>query len=101
MNARLPPRPTPATTRPEPFLLGSVLPHLLSPFPTRLPPAYLSRSAQEAIHFLSLDPENEAYWTLGRKDDDVASRRRELIEGGSLVLPLFHWELACCFGTSY
>ncbi|GAA5876617.1 hypothetical protein JCM3774_006001 [Rhodotorula dairenensis] len=84
MNARPRPPPTPAATRPEPFLLAAVLPHLVSPFPTRLPPAVLSRSAQEAIHFLSLDPENEAYWTLGRKDDAVALRRRELTEAGNM-----------------
>ncbi|GAA5986131.1 hypothetical protein JCM10908_006423 [Rhodotorula pacifica] len=84
MSASRPHR-SPAATRPEPFLLSSVVPHLLSPFPTRgLPPTHLSRSAQEAIHFLSIDPDNEAYWTLGRKDDEVVVRRRELIEAGNL-----------------
>ncbi|POY72296.1 hypothetical protein BMF94_4598 [Rhodotorula taiwanensis] len=77
-------RPTAKSTRPTPFLLSSLLPHLLSPFPTALPPTYLSRSTQEAAHFLSLDPDNDAYWTLGRNDQQVALKRRELVEAGNL-----------------
>ncbi|BGP54934.1 hypothetical protein JCM8202_003444 [Rhodotorula sphaerocarpa] len=73
---------TAATTRPEPFLLAHILPHLLAPFPTALPPLVLSRSAQEAVHFLSLSPDSDEYWTLGRKDSQVALRRQELIEAG-------------------
>lgn len=76
---------TAATTRPEPFLLAHILPHLLAPFPTALPPLVLSRSAQEAVHFLSLSPDSDEYWTLGRKDSQVALRRQELIEGPSVL----------------
>ncbi|GAA5843032.1 hypothetical protein JCM9279_001836 [Rhodotorula babjevae] len=74
---------TASSTPPEPFLLG-ILHHLLSPFPSPLPPALLSHTTRQAIHYLSVSPDDEAYWTCGRKDDQVALRRQELVEAGNL-----------------
>ncbi|GAA6000655.1 uncharacterized protein JCM10292_000530 [Rhodotorula paludigena] len=88
---------TAATVPPEPFLL-SILPLLLAPFPSPLPRALLSQAASQAIHYLSVSPDDEAYWTLGRQDEAVALKRRELIEAGNLddlilSLPHFHFDL--------
>ncbi|GJN92458.1 hypothetical protein Rhopal_005488-T1 [Rhodotorula paludigena] len=88
---------TAATVPPEPFLL-SILPLLLAPFPSPLPTALLSQAASQAIHYLSVSPDDEAYWTLGRQDEAVALKRRELIEAGNLddlilSLPHFHFDL--------
>ncbi|TNY23301.1 hypothetical protein DMC30DRAFT_444537 [Rhodotorula diobovata] len=81
------PRPTSdrtaASTPPEPFLLG-ILHLVLSPFPAPLPPALLSQTTRQAIHYLSISPDEDSYWTCGRNDQQVALRRRELIEAGNL-----------------
>ncbi|GAA5975013.1 hypothetical protein JCM11641_006802 [Rhodosporidiobolus odoratus] len=66
---------------PQPFLL-SILPILLSPFPSPLPPILLANPARQAIHYLALKPEDEAYWTTGTQDEEVTTRRRELVEAG-------------------
>ncbi|GAA6061964.1 hypothetical protein JCM10212_005208 [Sporobolomyces blumeae] len=70
--------------RPDPFLLPLV-PLLFSPDPIPLPAAVLAKPAQQAIHYLELDPEtHDAYWTLGTKDAGVTLARRAIVETGSL-----------------
>lgn len=80
LSDRPPSARTASSTPPEPFLL-SILHHLLSPFPSPLTPALLSQTTRQALHYLSVPPDDEAYWTCGRKDDQVALRRQELVEG--------------------
>ncbi|GAA5922052.1 hypothetical protein JCM3775_003476 [Rhodotorula graminis] len=82
-NNRPPSARSASSTPPEPFLL-SILHHLLSPFPSPLPPALLSQTSRQAIHYLSISADDEVYWTCGRKDDQVALRRQELVEAGNL-----------------
>ncbi|GAA5859133.1 hypothetical protein JCM8547_004015 [Rhodosporidiobolus lusitaniae] len=77
-------RPPPAElSPPQPFLV-SILPVLLSPFPAPLPPLLLSGACRQAIHYLNLKPEDDAYWSAGTLNGDVVAKRRELIEAGSL-----------------
>ncbi|BGP18592.1 hypothetical protein JCM10213_002120 [Rhodosporidiobolus nylandii] len=68
---------------PQPFLL-QILPLLLSPFPSPLPPLLLSNPARQAIHYLGLRPEDDAYWTAGTRNEAVVARRRELVEAGDI-----------------
>ncbi|GAA6046977.1 hypothetical protein JCM3770_003460 [Rhodotorula araucariae] len=86
-----------SSTPPEPFLLG-ILHLLLAPFASPLPPALLSQTTRQAIHYLSIAPDDETYWTCGRRDEGVSRRRRELIEAGNLddlviSLPHFAFDL--------
>ncbi|BGP34044.1 hypothetical protein JCM10296v2_005859 [Rhodotorula toruloides] len=78
-----PPQRAPSETLPLAFLVP-LLPLVLSPVPINLPRTLLAQSAQQAAHYLGLTAEDEEYWTLGRKDEDVSRLRRELVEAGSL-----------------
>ncbi|GAA6029163.1 hypothetical protein JCM8097_001631 [Rhodosporidiobolus ruineniae] len=82
---------------PQPFLI-SILPILLSPDVAPLPPLLLSDPARHAIHYLALNPTDDAYWTSGSRDEAVVRKRTELIEAGSIddiVLgePHYHHDL--------
>ncbi|BGP26415.1 hypothetical protein JCM10295v2_005368 [Rhodotorula toruloides] len=87
----------PSTTPPLSFLVP-LLALILSADPIALPRTLLAQSAQQAVHYLGLTPEDEEYWTLGRKDEEVSRLRRELVEAGSVddltpSAPLFSHDL--------
>ncbi|EGU11552.1 hypothetical protein RTG_02326 [Rhodotorula toruloides ATCC 204091] len=93
------PRPqrAPSETPPLAFLVP-LLPLIFSADPINLPRTLLAQSAQQATHYLGLTAEDEEYWTLGRKDEEVSRLRRELVEAGSLddlhpSSPLFSHDL--------
>ncbi|GAA5879294.1 hypothetical protein JCM1840_004682 [Sporobolomyces johnsonii] len=64
--------------------LSTILPLLFSPDPLPLAPSLLSQPAKQAIHYLSLSPDDVEYWALGKDDDGVSERRRAVIEAGNL-----------------
>jgi len=64
---------------PHPFLL-SLLPFLFSPDSLQIPPQLLSTPTSQAIHYLSLNEQDERYYTLGTKDSEVELARREIVE---------------------
>lgn len=74
------PQRAPAETPPLSFLVP-LLPLILSADPINLPRTLLAQSAQQAAHYLGLTAEDDEYWTLGRKDEEVSRLRREVVEG--------------------
>lgn len=70
---------TPLPPPPHPFLL-SLLPFLFSPDSLQIPPQLLSNATIQAIHYLSLNEQDERYYTLGTKDSEVELARREIVE---------------------
>ncbi|BGO93594.1 hypothetical protein NBRC10512_004138 [Rhodotorula toruloides] len=91
------PQRAPAETPPLSFLVP-LLPLILSADPINLPRTLLAQSAQQAAHYLGLTAEDDEYWTLGRKDEEVSRLRREVVEAGSLddltpSAPLFSHDL--------
>ncbi|GAA5936731.1 hypothetical protein JCM1841_001982 [Sporobolomyces salmonicolor] len=64
--------------------LSTILPLLFSPDPLPLAPSLLSQPTKQAIHYLSLSPDDVGYWALGKDDDGVSERRRAVVEAGNL-----------------
>ncbi|GAA5876899.1 hypothetical protein JCM16303_006326 [Sporobolomyces ruberrimus] len=63
--------------------LTTLVPFLFSPDDALSPtPSFISKPTLQAIHYLSLTPEDDRYWTLGNKDSEVLLARREIVESG-------------------